>query len=487
MGSTTYDWSPLFSALQSTIGQLAQKKQYGDLLNTLGGGTPQPGLLSQLFNPTPVQQPSGPMAPAQMQDMQIPGGSPAAMTGTPGIAPIPQGMSVPTGTPMPGGINVDFLRKLQPQIGMPLLLQTLTSQMGPHKTESVAPGASLVDTVTGKPLYTAPQQAEYGEKSFGINPQSGKQDTFVIDKKSGQAKWLGIAPPPSIEFVNGQAVDKTTGTALPTPPIPRQAEPYRPLSQQELSDKTTLAGAEAGARAAATNVPFDPQTIDFMAEQALAGDKSVYSQLGYGGAGQQNRAALRNSIAQKASARGISGAGLAALNAEFGGLQAGERTLGNRTANVEMAVSEAQQMIPLALDASSKVDRTQFPTLNGLLQAAEKGTGGENVVRLGIATNSLINVYARAISPNGVPTVSDKDHARELLAAAWSKGQYSAGVDQLNKEMQAARRSPGAVRGEFRAAISGGEPGAAQVPDAPTTSAPASSGLPNGWSVRIKP
>jgi hypothetical protein len=112
-------------------------------------------------------------------------------------------------------------------------------------------------------------------------------------------------------------------------------------------------------------------------------------------------------------------------------------------------------MAPLALTASKSVNRTEYPTLNALLMAAERGTGDENVTRLGIATNSLINIYARAINPQGVATVSDKDHARELLASAWSKGQYAAGIDQLMLELQAARKAPGMVREGFRSAVTG--------------------------------
>ena len=239
------------------------------------------------------------------------------------------------------------------------------------------------------------------------------------------------------------------------------------LTPEELQQQLQLRTAAARERAAALNSPFDAETIDFMAGQALTGDRSVFTNLGFGGAGQANRASLRNAITKKAAKLGYTGADLAALNAEFAGLMAGERTLGVRTSNIEMAVTEAQQLAPLALQASAAVNRTQFPSLNSIILAGERQTGDPNAVRLGIATNSLINVYARAISPTGVPTVSDKDHARELLSAAWSQGQFAAGVDQLNKELEAARKSPGQVRGAFRSAISGGKENEAPVPDAP--------------------
>lgn len=183
--------------------------------------------------------------------------------------------------------------------------------------------------------------------------------------------------------------------------------------------------------------------LNFAVDQFLAGDNTAAQ--GYA-RNAQMKAAFQNKLAERAKAKGMTGADLAAKVAEFQGAKAGQRTLGTRTANVEMAVQEAQNVIPIAEAASDKVNRTQYPTLNSILLAAEKGTGGEEVVRLAAATNSLINIYARAISPSGTPTVSDKDHAREILSTAYSKGQYRAAVDIMKQELEAARKSPGQVR-----------------------------------------
>ena len=207
-------------------------------------------------------------------------------------------------------------------------------------------------------------------------------------------------------------------------------------------------GAQRLAQAGGTKL--DQDTLTQMADQYLAGDKSVLTGLGYGNMGASNRAALREEIEKRAKASGMSGRDIATALAEYQGLTAGERSLGTRTATMGMAVSEAKQLIPQVLQTSAAVDRTQYPTLNSLLLAAEKGTGSEEAVRLGIAVNSFINVYARAISPTGTPTVSDKDHARELLEPYWSQGQIAAGMDQIVKELKAASQAPGVVRQEFR-------------------------------------
>lgn len=244
-------------------------------------------------------------------------------------------------------------------------------------------------------------------------------------------------------------------------------------SQAAINQKVGLAGADAKARMEATNIPLSDQALDTMSDQLLAGDTSVLQGLGYGNVGAQNRAKLRNMVAGKAQARGITGDQLAAIDAEYFGTKAGERTLGNRTANIELANNEFEQVAPLTLQASQAVNRTQFPALNSILQAGERNVGDPSVVRLGQSINSLINVYSRAISPTGTPSVSDKDHARELLSAAWSKGQIAAAIDQMGKEVSAARKAPAAVRQEFRGAITG--QGTVPQFTPPST---------NGWSVQ---
>jgi hypothetical protein len=305
-----------------------------------------------------------------------------------------------------------------------------------------------------------------------------------------EEKWAAIQP--KMQAANEQFAQKAQQYGLPFKPIEnaeqlqtkasswskyaeqqmRATQPQTPHERvQETNQGRVAAAAERRATAAESKAAGEEDKklgqdeLSFMARQALRGDTSVFQNIGRGSQGSQNIRALRKEI----QAEGIAPEQLAAINAEFQGLKAGERTLGTRTANIEMAVTEAQNMAPLALAASEKVDRTKFPTLNAALLAAEKGTGGEDVVRLGVATNSLINIYSRAISPTGVPTVSDKDHARELLSAAWSKGQYKAGVDQLMQEMAAARKSPGQVRQSFREAVTGAEGGAAGRPDNPAS------------------
>lgn len=219
---------------------------------------------------------------------------------------------------------------------------------------------------------------------------------------------------------------------------------------------------------------LDDDTIKTMAEQARAGDNSVFQNMGRGAQGAENIIRLRKEMARQNGDAGISGAEQALRNAEMMGVKAGQRTIGTKGANIEMAATEFNQVLPIVQAASQAVPRTNYPDLNKILLAGQEKTGDPNVVKFGGGVNTLINLYARAISPTGTPTVSDKDHAREILSRAWSGGQFDAAVGMMQQEIKAALSSPEKVRDEMRSRFLKGQ-GAAPV-GYPAPGAPASQG-----------
>ena len=66
--------------------------------------------------------------------------------------------------------------------------------------------------------------------------------------------------------------------------------------------------------------------------------------------------------------------------------------------------------------------------------------------------NAIVNTYARAINPKGTATVSDKNHAREILNVAMSKGQLNEAFNVMNQEMGAALASGPETKAGMRAA-----------------------------------
>jgi hypothetical protein len=233
------------------------------------------------------------------------------------------------------------------------------------------------------------------------------------------------------------------------------------VDQDERSSKRTA--ATAGARLAydkekdktGDDAPLEPLSIRTTAQQYLAGDSGALANIGRGAQGARNLVLVRNEIARQANAAGLNGADIAAKVAEFGGMKAGQRTLGTRTANIEVAATEAAELAPLAVEASSKVARSGLLPFGKAQIMFDTQTNDPNLRQFAMANTALANAYGQVMSRGGVATVSDKEHAREILATAFDHKSYVAAVDQLQAEIRAAQRAPGKVRKEMSNATSG--------------------------------
>jgi hypothetical protein len=203
---------------------------------------------------------------------------------------------------------------------------------------------------------------------------------------------------------------------------------------------------------------LDNETIDGLADQALAGDKSVFVGLGRGDSGAHNIAALRKRINEKMKLNNMTGAQIAVKNAEFAGIVAAERTASVKGANIELGGGEFKEIAPLALEASSAVVRSGILPFGKAQIMFNEQVNNPELSAFATYNNGLINTYARAISPTGVPTVSDKDHARQLLLTAKNEEAYKATVEAMKKEIDAAQKSPGQVRSNLSKAILGNQP-----------------------------
>jgi hypothetical protein len=168
------------------------------------------------------------------------------------------------------------------------------------------------------------------------------------------------------------------------------------------------------------------------------------------------RSQIINEAANQLVQKGLSPEQAMARVAEYQGTVAGERTLGTRTANASMAVNELLPMIGQARDAMAQVSRSGFLPIGKLQQAYEHNTNDPALRTANAAVNAVINTYARAISPIGVPTDSDKNHAREMLSTAYDQASFNAVLDQMEREAQAALKSPEQTRREFRSTITHG-------------------------------
>ena len=227
-----------------------------------------------------------------------------------------------------------------------------------------------------------------------------------------------------------------------------KVDPIYDEAQQRWRSAATNAAATAREKLAKGQA-LAPEDTQMMAEQYLAGDKSVLVGLGRGAQSASNIIAVRKAIREGAAARGMTGADLAAKLAEYGGTLAAQRTVGTRSANIEVAGAAFESQVPIALAASKEVERSGFLPFGKAQVMFNEQTNNPAMRRLAAANNALVNTYARAINPQGVGTVHDKEHAREILMTAFDGPSYEAVVNQMLLEIQAEkigiRKAKGAI------------------------------------------
>lgn len=213
---------------------------------------------------------------------------------------------------------------------------------------------------------------------------------------------------------------------------------------------------------------LSPEALDILSTQYLAGDKSAIQGFSRNAT---MRAQLANAIAAKADTMGMDGRAVAAEVSAYGGNVAAQRAAGNRAAQVGMAASEASQMADIAVEASKAVPRGSLMAWNAIKNAVKTGTSSPEMAAFVTATTSLVNAYARAVSPLGAPTDAMRQHAEQMLNTAQSPQAYEAVINQMKKEMGAALNAPSEISNQLKEQVAGAHPG---------TSPPASSDLPPG-------
>jgi hypothetical protein len=194
----------------------------------------------------------------------------------------------------------------------------------------------------------------------------------------------------------------------------------------------------------------------FIAQQAVdAGDYSGLKNVGRGKQGAADLRAIRNAITDYAASKGLSPTQVSAKLAEFEGMKAGMRTSANISAKVENAAEEAAQLAPLAIEAGRNVARSGFLPFGRAQVLFNNQTNDENMNKFATANIGLATAYAGAMARGGKATVTDNEHARDLLTTAKSQQAYEAIVNQMLQEIEAAKRAPKAVRDSLSNEISG--------------------------------
>jgi hypothetical protein len=235
--------------------------------------------------------------------------------------------------------------------------------------------------------------------------------------------------------------------------IPAQTVGMTPFQEADIGVKQgQLKVSQSRLNAEMATGNLTPETRDFLAQTYI--QTGTLPPMGMGKAAARMRQDVLDRAASIATTGGVSAADAAGAvktnKAELAGATAGQRAIGTQAANISMASTELEKMIPIAESYVTKVNPTDYPIINKVGNFIAKSTGDANQVGLATALNSLVNVYARAISPKGIPTVSDKMHAREIVQQAMSAGQLGEAFKVMRQESAAAKASGPEVRAGMR-------------------------------------
>ena len=425
------------AAQYGQMGAMAQMPQMAQ--NPQMGVPQQPPQVPQ--QPPPVIQAQPMQAPQQQAPDQGPGIGDRLMAGFQGLAAPSSGGLIGhlagavgglAGQPTAANLTAKALLAkgvdpvaVQAAIANPELLKTLITQTyGPQTVQSLGNG------------YIADKS---GKITRAYEPEDKIPSGFARNEKTGGLDFIpgGPADPAYLRLKAAQEKDPNAVHVLGQNgelyKVDEKGNPVIVHKNQNSSDAT-----------------LDDKTSQAMADQYLAGDRTVLQNLGRGAQGAANIVKLRQTIQQRAEDAGIDPKGIVNNFNEQAGALAGQRAIGTRAANISLAANEANNMIPIALDASEKLPRSQYMPWNQMVQTVQKGTSSPELASFVAATNSLVNSYVRAVSPSGVPTDAMRQHAYDMLNAAQGPEAYKSVVNTMQLEMKAALQAPSQVRQELK-------------------------------------
>lgn len=373
----------------------------------------------------------------------------------------------------------------------PAELRTANAKAGESEAEAAQKSLGVVGSTLGalQGKNAKPEQVTTALKSLAAKGLIAKDelsgyiaaipsDAKQRDEWLGALQMAGMKPEDQLKFTTPDANSKlSSDTQLRTTSM-NNATQIKTTSMNNAVQRESQAAITArAADKGNTEATLDEETLKSMAEQyVVGGDKTVLQNLGRGAQGSANLVALRGAITKKAKEEGMSGSQIAAKLADYSGLTAGIRTSAQISARVENAISEAKELAPLAIAASKEVTRSGLLPFGKVGIMFDTQTNDPALKKFVTANNGLVTAYGGAMARGQKPTVSDYQHAREILSTAQSQAAYEATVNQMYAEMAAASRAPQNVREHLRGEISGDNKRHAAPAAAPA--------LPAGWSVK---
>lgn len=193
---------------------------------------------------------------------------------------------------------------------------------------------------------------------------------------------------------------------------------------------------------------YPPEVLRGMAQQYLAGDKSVLQNLGRGKAGERAVRDLRGMIATVAKEMKMSPTQIASKLAEYGAFQHGLNVLGGRSANIDTAAAEAANFAEQAVDASNRVPRGSFVPLTKVVQAGQVMTSDPALAYFATKAIGLAGAAA-TVAGRGTPNQFLQEEYFHRLATAQDAKSFAETARAILEEARGVSQSTRDVRHEM--------------------------------------
>jgi hypothetical protein len=152
---------------------------------------------------------------------------------------------------------------------------------------------------------------------------------------------------------------------------------------------------------------------------------------------------------------GVTGGDIAAGQVEQTSNLAAGRKLGQTGVQMDIFSETFRGGVEQALKASADVPRGDWKAWNTVMGMAKDQISDPKWRGLNVATQTAIREYAKALNPSGQPTVSDMEHARQLLSSVDGPEAYKAALDMMAAEVGRTHERLRGLKQNFKEDISG--------------------------------
>jgi hypothetical protein len=242
------------------------------------------------------------------------------------------------------------------------------------------------------------------------------------------------------------------------------------------SEKQKLLNAHYGIK---DKTPVSQDTIRTLGEQVLAGNYKALTRLG-----EDNRVAVWDYIGKKEKDLGLPSGFILQSEAEQEARKTAEREYGRMDARRNTAGNTFLAGASTLIDLSEQMPRDHYYSVNEILNFSKKQMQDPQLSRLNAAVNTAVNEYANAITTSASgATVSDKQHARELLSSAQDHESLKGALQTMTQEVVRSKENIFMSNENRRAKAKGQEVPYPQLEG----EGPGGSGVPKALEEKLKP